>query len=80
MFCFKNFKKSKKFYNSIFGNLLVNQASHEALVASLLKRFRDSLASEYPSHKKHLENFKKFLGFGHFLDFVMSRSSSCKLT
>ena len=30
------------------------------LVASLLKRFRDSLTSEYPSREKHLENFQNF--------------------
>ena len=79
VFFFFKFQKIKKFYNSVFGNSLASQASCKAPVASLLRRFRDSLASEYPSREKHLEKFSKFLGFGHFPDFVMSGSSSRKL-
>ena len=79
-FFFFKLQKIKKFYNSVFGNSLASQASCKAPVTSLLRRFRDSLASEYPSREKHLEKFSKFLGFGHFPDFVTSGSSNRKLT
>ena len=79
-FILKNFKKSKKFYNSIFGNSLGSHASRKALNASLLRSSRNSLASESPSHENNLENFSKFLGFCHFRDLVASGSSNHELT
>ena len=65
-FILKNFKKSKNFYNSLFGDSLTGHASRKAPIASLLRSSHNSLASESPSHEKHLENFSKFLGFCHF--------------
>ena len=62
----KNFKKSKKFYNSIFGDSLASHASRKAPIASLLRSSHNSPASESPSHEKHLENISKFLGFCRF--------------
>ena len=79
VFYFENFQKIQNFYNSVFGDSLVGHASHEAPVASLLRSSHNSLASESLSWEKHLENFSKFLGFGHFRNLVVSRSSSRKL-
>ena len=44
---------------------LASQASRETPVASLLRSFHDSLASQAPSREKDLEKFQKswFLGF-----------------
>ena len=80
MFCFEKFQKIQIFFNSVFGNSLAGHASHKALVASLLRSSHDSLESESPSREKHLENFSKFLGFGHFRDLVPSGSFSRELT
>ena len=79
-FCFEKFQKIQKFYNFVFGDSLAGHSSRKALVASLLRRFHDSLASENSSHEKHLENFSKFLGFCLFGDLVTSGSSSRELT
>ena len=55
-----------KSYVTLFWRLcLSSQASRKTPVASLLKSFCDSLASQAPSHKKDLEKFQNFgfLGF-----------------
>ena len=58
-FCFE---KSQKFQK------LCNFSSWVKLVASLLRSFRDSLASQAPSREKDLEKFQNFgfLGFSQF--------------
>ena len=67
---FQNFsKKSKNFQLRLLAT-----HSRVMLVASLLRRFRDSLVSKTSSREKHLEKFKKFLGFGHFRDYFAGGS------
>ena len=75
VFVLKNFRKSKN-----FTTLFLVTHSQVMLVASLLRSFCNSLVSESPSREKHLENFSKFLGFGHFCDYIASGSSSRELT
>ena len=73
MFYFEKFQKVQKFYNSVFGDSLAGHASRKVLVTSLLRSSRDSLASESPSHEKHL------IASGHFHDLVASGNSSREL-
>ena len=79
--CFvsKIFSKIQKFSTLTFGDSLASHASCEAPVASLLGRFHDSLANETSSCEKHLENFSKLLGFGHFRNYFMSGSQVASL-
>ena len=60
----KNFHKNPKIFNSSFWQLtFVSHASRKAPVASLHRRFRDSLVSETSSREKYLKKFQKFLVF-----------------
>ena len=73
VFYFEKFQKVQNFYNSIFGDSLAGHASRKVLVPSLLRSSRDSLASESPSHEKHL------IASGHFRGLVASGNSSLEL-
>ena len=70
VFCFENFQKIQNFLQLCFSDSLMGQASHKTPIASLHKSSRDSLASQFPSHKKYLENISKFLSFWHFRNLV----------
>ena len=60
----KSFHKNPKIFNSAFWRLtFVSHASRKAPVASLHRRFRDSLVSETSSREKYLKKFQKFLVF-----------------
>ena len=71
-FFLKNFRKSKKYFQLCFRDSLAGHASHEALVASLLRSSRDSLVSESPCRKKHLEFFFEISRFLAFLWLILA--------
>ena len=66
VFCFENFHKNPKIFNSAFWRLTCKSRVFKAPVATLLRMASDSLESKSSSHKKHLENFSKS-GFCTFL-------------
>ena len=61
VFCFK------KFQLCLLATHFCESWSYEALVASLHRRFRDSLASETSSREKYLKKFQKFWVFVIFV-------------
>ena len=80
---FKKFQKIQKFSTLPFGDSLSWVMPVVRPVASLLRRFHDSLASETSNCEKHLKKFSKFLVLAifatHFRDYITSRSPVASL-
>ena len=73
LFLFWKFSEIQKFSTLLFGDSLTSHANRDAPIASLHKRFRDSLVSETSSHEKYLQKLSKIMGFYHFRDYFESR-------
>ena len=69
VFYFENFQKFQKIFNSAFWQLTCESRVFKALVASLPRMVRNSLASKTSNHEKYLEFFSKT----GFLDFLATQ-------